>query len=70
MQLTMNGTTRVNLPSTTLSLMGAQLAGQAALPAAYPPGGLRFPTFNWWVASAATLHAVSLLIIRLHVLHV
>jgi hypothetical protein len=46
-QLVTNGSTRVNLPVTTLNLMGAQLAGQAALPAAYPPGGLYFPTFSW-----------------------
>jgi hypothetical protein len=47
MQLATNGSTHVNLPITTLTIMGEQLAGQIALPAAYPPGGLYFPTFSW-----------------------
>jgi hypothetical protein len=46
-QLATTGTTRVNLPATTLKLMRDQLASQAPKAASYPPGGLYFPTFSW-----------------------
>jgi hypothetical protein len=48
-QLATTNTTRVNLPATTLRLMSNQLAKQTFKPASYPPGGLYFPTFSWWV---------------------
>ncbi|KAJ9505040.1 hypothetical protein QJQ45_020198, partial [Haematococcus lacustris] len=57
-EVAQGGSTRVNLRPDTLDLLRAQLAGQQVclplllpqvLPAAWPPGGLTFPSFSWSV---------------------
>ncbi|GFH25224.1 hypothetical protein HaLaN_23155 [Haematococcus lacustris] len=47
-EVAQGGSTRVNLRPDTLDLLRAQLAGQQVLPAAWPPGGLTFPSFSWF----------------------
>ncbi|GFH09810.1 hypothetical protein HaLaN_05024 [Haematococcus lacustris] len=47
-ELAAGGSTRVNLRADTLDLLRTQLAGQQVVPAAWPPGGLKFPTFSWF----------------------
>ncbi|KAL6760701.1 hypothetical protein V8C86DRAFT_1060900 [Haematococcus lacustris] len=46
-EVAVSGSTRVNLRPDTLDLLRKQLDGQQVLPAAWPPGGLTFPTFSW-----------------------
>ncbi|KAJ9532378.1 hypothetical protein QJQ45_010431 [Haematococcus lacustris] len=47
-EVAQGGSTRVNLRPDTLDLLRAQLAWQQVLPAAWPPGGLTFPSFSWF----------------------
>ncbi|KAJ9531960.1 hypothetical protein QJQ45_003677 [Haematococcus lacustris] len=47
-EVAQGGSTRVNLRPDTLDLLRAQLAGQQVLAAAWPPGGLTFPSFSWF----------------------
>ncbi|GFH10862.1 hypothetical protein HaLaN_06258, partial [Haematococcus lacustris] len=47
-EVAVGGSTRVNLRPDTLDLLRSELAGQQVLPAAWPPGGLTFPTFSWF----------------------
>ncbi|KAL6747217.1 hypothetical protein V8C86DRAFT_2916306, partial [Haematococcus lacustris] len=46
-ELAQGGSTRVNLRPDTLDLLQAQLADQQVFPAAWPPGGLTFPSLSW-----------------------